>query len=101
MPSRYGRVARQCGGAIGGLMPGPVADSVSRILAAVLVTIGAGVDAAITPLGSWPLYYDGNEPTDPDETITTGDTSPVLGDRTFDGEFAERQGVMIRFRSYD
>lgn len=79
-------------------MPGPIPDPVSKIVAALLVANGGGVSAALTPLGTWPVYYS-EEPTDPDSLIAVADTAPVRGDRTFDGEVYERQGVMIRVRS--
>lgn len=81
-------------------MPGPILDPVSKIIAAVLVATGGGADASLTPLGTWPVYYS-EEPTDPDSLIAVADTAPVSGDRTFDGEVHERQGVMIRVRCSD
>lgn len=86
-------------GTYGTVVPALEEYSPANILRWVLIDLGIGTDPELGLADGWPVYWS-SEPADPDNVLTTYDTSGVPDSPTMpDDEYDEHYGVMVRIRS--
>jgi hypothetical protein len=80
-------------------MPGVLLASPADVIAALLVDLGVGGDAAADPLPGWPAYV-GSEPSGPDECLTLYDVAGRdFGRSMVTGDRCEHHGFQLRVRA--
>lgn len=96
---QYGAAGTEYTGTLGTAASSATGHSPADILRWVLVGLNLGTDPTVG--GAWPIYAAG-EPDQPDDCITTYDTTGTDDGRSMiDGEVFRNPGVQVRIRSTD